>query len=511
MRRKRTKSLLEMKFDEARKFLLKSSSFFSVSLPQYFSFEKIINDVESTLAVNDLSLFYKHGAKPAESDSVNYDLYNNKDGKFSWRRLQIIHPAIYVDLVNKITNPSNWKILTDRFNILQNNRRIKCISIPKESITEKNDLAETILDWWVQIEQESLKQSLDYNMIMVTDINDCYGSIYTHSISWALHTKKMAKKRRFDSTLLGNILDRSIQSMQNGQTNGIPQGSVLMDFIAELVLGYADEILTERLSNDNIKDYFILRYRDDYRIFANDSNTLGRIAKHLSDVLLSLNFRMNSAKTFSSSEIIKSSIKPDKLEWNKSKQFTEFNLTDDKTCMHQKQLLLIHSFSNEHSNSGSIIKALAKYYKTIMNFTNAPKDTEQCIAIILDIAVNNPKCFSLCFAIIGKLLSLLKNKSAAEKISNKIFKKVNELPNSNYAEIWLYRALLKVTPKKINNLKTSKELYGITKKIWNSDWISSATPLFNVLENSCIIDNAVMKTIDMIIRADEINPFEYED
>lgn len=510
MKRKRTKSLLEMTSNEARNFLLKSSSFFSVSLPQYFSFEKILNDVESTLGANDLSLFYKPGAKPAEFDSVNYVLYDNKDGKYSWRRLQIIHPAIYVDLVNKITNPSNWKVITDRFKIIQKNDQIKCISIPKESITNKNDLAETILDWWKQIEQESLKKSLDYKMIMVTDITDCYGSIYTHSISWALHTKPVAKKNR-KPTLLGNTIDCSIQSMQNGQTNGIPQGSVLMDFIAELVLGYADEILTERLSSNKIEDYFILRYRDDYRIFANDSNTLGRIAKHLSDVLLSLNFRINSAKTFSSSEIIKNSIKPDKLEWNKSKQFIEPEFTDDKTCIHQKQLLLIHSFSNEHSNSGSITRALAKYYETIKGFKNAPKDTEQCIAIILDIAVNNPKCFSICFAIIGKLLSLLKNKSVAVEISKKIFKKVNELPNSNYAEIWLYRALFKVIPKNINNLKTSKELYGTTKKIWNSDWVSSATPLLNVLENSCIIDNAVMKSIDMIIRANEINPFEYED
>jgi hypothetical protein len=32
--------------------------------------------------------------------------------------------------------------------------------------------------------------------------------------------------------------------MNNGQTNGIPQGSVLMDFIAEMVLGYIDECLS---------------------------------------------------------------------------------------------------------------------------------------------------------------------------------------------------------------------------------------------------------------------------
>lgn len=31
--------------------------------------------------------------------------------------------------------------------------------------------------------------------------------------------------------------------MQRGQTNGIPQGSIVMDLIAELILAYADCIL----------------------------------------------------------------------------------------------------------------------------------------------------------------------------------------------------------------------------------------------------------------------------
>ena len=58
--------------------------------------------------------------------------------------------------------------------------------------------------------------------------------------------------------------------MQCGQTNGIPQGSVLMDFIAEILLGYIDEILTEQLNTAHIVNYKILRYRDDYRIFVNN-------------------------------------------------------------------------------------------------------------------------------------------------------------------------------------------------------------------------------------------------
>jgi hypothetical protein len=63
------------------------------------------------------------------------------------------------------------------------------------------------------------------------------------------------------------------------QTNGIPQGSVLMDFIAEMVLGYIDECLSRCL--DEKMDYRIIRYRDDYRIFTNSSHlTFVRICLH---------------------------------------------------------------------------------------------------------------------------------------------------------------------------------------------------------------------------------------
>ena len=65
-----------------------------------------------------------------------------------------------------------------------------------------------------------------------------------------------------------------IQEMSFGQTNGIPQGSILMDFIAEIVLGYADELLSKELVKLKINDYKILRYRDDYRIFTNNNYDL---------------------------------------------------------------------------------------------------------------------------------------------------------------------------------------------------------------------------------------------
>ena len=91
--------------------------------------------------------------------------------------------------------------------------------------------------------------SLEYDYVFDTDVADCYGSIYTHSIAWAVESKTITKSQhgRNNKSLLGNIIDASIRNAQYKQTNGIPQGSVLMDFIAEIVSGYIDRILSVTL------------------------------------------------------------------------------------------------------------------------------------------------------------------------------------------------------------------------------------------------------------------------
>src|SRR5699024_1602566 len=150
--------------------------------------------------------------------------------------------------------------------------------------------------------------------VIHSDITDCYGSIYTHSISWALHTKKEGKKKenRNNDSLIGVVIDNHLQDMSYGQTNGIPQGSTLMDFISEIVLGYVDLLLSKRLCDLKIEEYKILRYRDDYRIFTNDSYEAEQITKELAEILSSLGLRLNADKTEASDDIIKSAIKPDK-------------------------------------------------------------------------------------------------------------------------------------------------------------------------------------------------------
>ncbi|MBW6194417.1 RNA-directed DNA polymerase, partial [Pseudomonas aeruginosa] len=216
-------------------------------------------------------------------------------------------------------------------------------------------------------------------------------------------------------------IDKKISGMQHNQTNGIPQGSVLMDFVAEIVLGYVDLRLSKELKKlENLKDYKVLRYRDDYRIFSNNRNDLEQIMKVLSEVLYDLNFKLNSSKTKLSDDIIIDSIKKDKLYWEEIKASIRMNATNldgDREIRYsinlQKHLLEIKKLADKHPNSGQLKKALSEFNKErIIKITSKPNDLLPLIGILVDIMINNPGSLPQCVLIIGQLLNF-ENESKA--------------------------------------------------------------------------------------------------
>ena len=176
---------------------------------------------------------------------------------------------------------------------------VEVTSLPTVSETKESDNAEQISSWYKNFELKTIELSIRFDSMFHTDITGCYSEIYTHSIPWAIHTKSVAKKNQKDKGLLGNKIDQLIQGMAYGQTNGIPQGSVLMDFIAEIVLNYADRLLTNKIKENkklNPEDFKILRYRDDYRILVNTREVGEEILKELSKVLMGIGLKLNSKK-----------------------------------------------------------------------------------------------------------------------------------------------------------------------------------------------------------------------
>ena len=204
------KSILELSHEDARRFFLKPENYCSLDLPPYIAFGKLLTDVEQVLNGQQLSAL---SSKPRDHDDINYTILNNKDGKYAWRPFQLIHPALYVSLVHRITEEQNWQLICERFNEFFNNSQIRCLSLPVVSLTDEKDKAEQVSHWWHEVEQKSIILSLDYEYLLETDITDCYGSIYTHSIAWALHTKSEAKKKenRNNNNLIGSVIDNHIQ------------------------------------------------------------------------------------------------------------------------------------------------------------------------------------------------------------------------------------------------------------------------------------------------------------
>lgn len=510
------KTVIDMDRNEARNFFLKSESYFNVPLPDYFDLNKIIENAEKIISKGGLNTIENSSDDSSSAtkviqlkdiSNVNVKIMANKDSSYSWRQFTLIHPIIYVDLVNTITEDQNWKKLCDRFSEFQKNDKIICTSIPVESANNQSDTKEQILRWWQDYEQAQIKLALDFAYCIHTDISDCYPSVYTHTIPWAIHGKEWAKKHRDRG--LGNKLDKKIRNLQNGQTNGIPQGSVLMDLIAEIILGYADENVLTLAKNEQLEDFKILRYRDDYRIFSNKKDVAERVMKILSEVLLDLNFKINSKKTFLSEDLIISGIKPDKLYWNsRNSSFLEWHTkfikenniykkirTNTYKINLQKHLLEIKMLGDKFPNCGQLNKALRDFYMNRINKLDSTKDkltdVYQLISVATSIMLNNPKTIQHCVAILHKLLEFIEKDDEKEEIINLILKKYESIPNADLVEIWIQNISVRINRDKIYKNPLSQKVINTSNNLWDCSWLK----LDKKLDESSFIDEEIISEL----------------
>jgi RNA-directed DNA polymerase len=503
----KSKSILDLSEKEARSFFLKNDSYCKIDLPNYINFQGLIDLLSKKISNKQLNTICKgckkdDKNKPSDYENANHTLLSNKDGHFSWRPLKLIHPVLYVLLVHEITrtNTNNWSLLKKRLNKISKRvgSHIECKSLPVISLSSESDTAAQVNTWWHEIEQVSLEMSIDFSCIIHADIADCYGSIYTHSIPWAIHGKKRTKKERGRS-LVGNAIDSILQQLSYGQTNGIPQGSVLMDFLAEIVLSYIDLNCYSKLRN---LDYKVIRYRDDYRIFTHSESDSLRVLKVLSEVLASLGMKLNTGKTVISNNLIKESIKPDK--W-----FLLDNIVRHREL--QKQLMFIHKLSGLHPNSGSVKKELLIFYKSLYRRKDIKADIVVLISIASDIAYRNPSTYPHIAAILSKLISHLEEKDKLN-VFKKVKKRFDDIPNTGLIDIWLQR--ISIASNVFDEVQFKEHLCKIVSDsnlfkndiLWESSWLIEE--LKGIVCDTTIIDTNRLDEIKPIIDVDEISLFE---
>jgi len=487
--------VVKLSCEEAKTYFLKGSSYFNSDIPPYISFEPILAEVAKVLGVDSFNGF--KSSNPNDLSGVNYSFLTNKDGRFAWRPLELIHPAIYVSLVNLMCDTDNWTALQKRFSEFEEGRTVECYSVPVIADDNQKDVAAQIRSWWANIEQRSLIYSLEFSHVLQTDVVNCYGSLYTHSIPWAIHGVKESKEKNGKDSLLGNKIDAYVRAGRYGQTNGISQGSVLMDFIAEMVLGFVDEQIKLELGEPT--DFRILRYRDDYRIFANSDERVEEILKVVSQKLLLVGMRLGVSKTLLSRNVVEGSIKQDKLAGIDLQDLGDANA---KTI--QKQLLRLHSFGQRFPNSGALRRLVSEFHRKISTQIEKPDDLEVQIAIATDIGFVSPSTFPAIAGILSYLISLASDEEKP-RLWKKVRGKMKRLPHNGYLELWLQRVIQPLSIPFDSEEPICQIVNGKSVELWENNWIASEN-LKEALDTSRIVVKPIVDT-EEVIKPEEIELF----
>lgn len=501
-----SKTVLDLTAQDAKEYFLKEKSYHNFDLPPYLKFAGLLSALDKGIGKSNLGNCIKPQERhPKEYEEVNYKLFGNKNGKYDWRKFQLIHPVLYILLVNTITESNNWNAIINRFKEFRKRSMVDCVSIPIISLTRLTNTGTQINHWLNNVEQRSIELSLKYEFLFKTDITSYYSSIYTHSICWALHGKTTAKEQRQNKALLGNKIDGFMMEMNNGQTNGIPEGSVLMDFISEIVLGYADKQLTDRLKEKKLKEKFkIIRYRDDFRIFTNNSIVGDIIIKTLTEVLIDLGLKINSSKTVRSQSVLKDSLKEGKLASLDSHLLNKRTITS-----YIKTLQVLHLFAERYPNSGALTSKLSKLYKQLESQEKINGNIIVVVAYVVDIAIKNPNTYPTCTAILSKILTFVSSQSKKKELIKDIYRKILSIPNTGFLEIWLQRIIINEKNFLINfSEKLCKIVEGKEVELWESNWLKPT--LRSIIDSNNILDIVTLKNTKSIIDSKEINPFHYE-
>lgn len=479
----KVKTIFDLSADEALDFLMQNDRYVTTEMPEYLNFDPVLAFAREHIADTSIDKCLKD-INPENMSDANYDIMLNKDGRYAVRVLSLSNPFLYYLLAREICTPEHWAAILDDFKVFGSAPHIQAVGIPVIP-ADKEDFhkATTILNWWSRFEQMAVKLSLDYRYMFVTDITNCYGTIELQTVEKALSRKNTASEVDVKTDIV-----RILTMLRQGRNIGLPQGSTLYDIVAEIVLGYADMLLREALERDGITEgYEILRYRDDYKVFADNKDLLERISYKLQHVLEGLNLRLNSAKTRISDSIITDSIKPDKLAY-----IYNTPIYNNKKCCDfdgiQKQLLFILQFGRQYPDCGQMRMLLSKlsawleeYIENVAKNQKSkakPKveakpgeedaedkktqkrpgtiieDIMAMSAIAAQIAAENLNSAHYALKVISQMLSTISDEQVAngeqapkDEIVTKVLHRLSSMENSDYLKIWLQNLAVKADYK----------------------------------------------------------------
>ena len=139
-------------------------------------------------------------------------------------------------------------------------------------------------------EEKDIHKMTGMHYAVYADVSNCFSSIYTHSIPWAMHGRSRSKNNRSVS-LEGNFLDMGTQNTRDGQTNGLLIGPHTSNIVSEIILTQIDHKIIQK----GYKQYS--RYIDDYIFYAKTHDEAENFIRELGMQLREYELVLDSRKT----------------------------------------------------------------------------------------------------------------------------------------------------------------------------------------------------------------------
>ena len=134
------------------------------------------------------------------------------------------------------------------------------------------------------------------------DLQSCFDSIYTHTISWATAggADKVKVLPGYHGSWVGDAFDNLMQSVNARETNGIVIGPEFSRIFAEIILQYIDQKVEQELLGKDLRhksSYECYRYVDDYFLFYNDEKDRNLFMESLTKWLKEFKLQISPSKT----------------------------------------------------------------------------------------------------------------------------------------------------------------------------------------------------------------------
>lgn len=129
-------------------------------------------------------------------------------------------------------------------------------------------------------------------------------------------------------------------------------------------------------------------------------------------------------------------------------------------------------------------------------------------AIVVEIAMNSPKVYSLAVSIISNMIKHLDTTEKREAMAKNICNKFFRLPNIGYLQLWMQR----ITFQMHTSMDYTEPLCEIVEnkqnvQIWNNEWLKDELTAGFPLYNMCT--NWLRDEFTPIINIDEVSIFDY--